>query len=247
LIDQICRFVEIYDLKLKSIFDNIDNEAEEYGNNFFERIMQNTYHPDAIDPAGIAEKAMDRSIEHYNLLNHGRYVLLSSWHVVLYEAFEQQLRCYLHKELSHEFRLTINHLFSRLEEIKKILIFYGVDFSSLKGLKEIDHLRLVCNVIKHGEGSSAEELRKKRPDIIKKYDEDELLELYGSSLLEEVLGISDNTLKEFGKAIKDFWESFPERSFCEKPENLLKYLNKQVIRRHNHANSADRKKRAPAD
>lgn len=227
LIDQIGRFVEIYDRKLKSIFDNIGTEAEDHGNNFFERIMQNTYHPDAIDPADIAEEAMDRSIEHWDLLNHGKYVLISSWHVALYEAFEQQLRCYLYKELSHEFRLTINHLFSRFEDQKKILIFYGVDFSSLKGLKEIDHLRLVCNVIKHGEGSSAEELRKKRPDIIKKYDDTELLELYGSSLLEEVLAISGNTLKEYGKAIEDFWGSFPERSFCEKPERLLEYLNKQ--------------------
>lgn len=97
-------------------------------------------------------------------------------------------------------------------------------------MKEINHLRLVCNVIKHGEGSSAEDLRKKRPDIIIKHDEIELLELYGSSLLEEVLAITDNTLKEFGKAIKDFWESFPERSFCENPEKLLEYLYKQFMR-----------------
>ena len=227
LIDQIGRFVEIYNLKLKSIFDNIDTEAEAHGNSFYEGVMQNSYHPDAIDPADIAEEAMDRAIEHWDLLNHGRYVLLSSWHVALYEAFEQQLRWYLFNELSHEFRITINHVFSRFAELKKILILYGVDFSSLKGLKQIDHLRLVCNVVKHGEGSSAIELRKKRPDLIKTYDDIELLELYGSSLLEEVLSISDKTLKEFGKAIQDFWDSFPERSFCEKSEKLLKLINKQ--------------------
>jgi hypothetical protein len=54
-----------------------------------------------------------------------------------------------------------------------------------------------------------------------------LLELYGSSLLEEVLSISDITLMEFGKAIEDFWDSFPDRSYCEKPDNLLEYLKKQ--------------------
>jgi hypothetical protein len=140
---QIGRFVEIYNLKLKSIFDDIDAEAEEYGNSFFEGAMQNCYNPEAIDPADIAEEAMDRSIDHWDFLNHGRYVLLSSWHVALYEAFEQQLRCFLFDELSHEFRLTRNHLVSKFGEQKKILTFYGIDLNALKGLKQIDHLRLV--------------------------------------------------------------------------------------------------------
>ncbi len=225
---QIGRFVEVYNLKLKSVFDKIDSEAEEHGNDYFEGVMQNTYHPDAIDPADIAEEAMDRSVEHWDLLNHGRYVLLSSWHVALYEAFEQQLRLFLYKELSHDYHIKLNHIFSRFADMKKILIFYDVDFSSLNGLKRIDQLRLVCNVVKHGEGSSAEELRKKRPDLIKKHDDIELLELYGSSLLEEVLSITDKSLNEFGKAIEDFWDSFPERSFCEKSEELVKFINKRL-------------------
>lgn len=118
-------------------------------------------------------------------------------------------------------------MFSKFADLKKILVLYGVDFSSLKGLKQIDHLRLLCNVVKHGEGSSAKELRKKRPDLIKTHDDIELLELYGSSLLEEVLSITDKSLKKFGKAIEDFWDSFPERSFCEKPKALVKLINKR--------------------
>ncbi len=228
--NQIGRFVEIYNLKLKPIFDNIDSEAEEHGDNFFKGVMENCSDPDAIDPSDIADEAMDRVYKHWELLNHGKYVLLSSWHVALYEAFEQQLRNYLFKELKHNFNLTINHIFSKLEDMKKLLFLYGVDLSSLNGLKQIDHLRLVCNVVKHGEGSSANELRKKRPDLIKTYDKIELLELYGSSLLDEVLAINETTLIEFGKAIEDFWDSFPESSFCEEPENLLKIINKQSIK-----------------
>lgn len=224
--DQIGRFVEIYNLKLKSVFDNIDTEAEEHGNTYFEDVMQNTYHPDAIYLADIAEQAMARSVEHWDLLNHGRYVLLSSWHVSLYEALEQQLRLFLYRELSHDFRIEINHIPNRFKDLKKILLFYSIDFRSLKGLKQIDQLRLVCNVVKHGEGSSAVELRKKCPDLIKEQDDIELLDLYGSSLLEEVLSITDKSLKEFGEAIEDFWESFPERSFCEKTDELVKLLYK---------------------
>jgi hypothetical protein len=112
--------------------------------------------------------------------------------------------------------------------LKKILVFYDVDFGSLKGLKLIDQLRLVCNVVKHGEGSSAEKLRRKRPDLIKSHNNTELLELYGSSLLDEVLSISDDSLKEFGKAIESFWDSFPERSYCEKPDEFVEYMNKRI-------------------
>ena len=225
--NQIGRFVEVYNLKLKYIFENIDTEAEEHGSSFFESVMHSTYHPDAIDPADIAEEAMDRSVRHWDLLNHGRYVLLGSWHVALYEAFEQQLRLYLYDELSHEFNLSINHVFSRFNDQKKILILYGIDLASLKGLKQIDQLRLVCNVVKHGEGSSAKELRKKRPDLIKIHNDIELLELYGNSLLEEVLSITDQSLIEFGKAIEDFWDSFPERSYCERPEAIVEFIIKR--------------------
>lgn len=223
---QIGQFVDLFILKLKPVFDNINTEAEEHGNNFFNDTQQHSY-SEYIDPADLAEQAMDQAIKHYEFLNHGRYVLIASWHVALYEAFEQQVRNYLFKELSHNFSLSIKNVFSRFDDLKKILFFYGVDIGSLKGLKLIDHLRLVCNVIKHGEGESADELRKKRPDLIKSYDDVELLELYGSSLLDEVLNIGENTLKEFGHAIEIFWDSFPERSFCESPDKLLEHLNKR--------------------
>lgn len=76
---QIGRFVAVYDLKLRPAFDNIDAEAEQHGNHFFEE-AQRYSHPDAIDPADIAEDAMDRAYEHWDLLRHGRYVLLAATH-----------------------------------------------------------------------------------------------------------------------------------------------------------------------
>jgi len=224
---QIGQFVDLFLLKLKPVFDNIDTEAEEHGNNYFNDTQHYSY-SEYIDPADLAEQAMDQTIKHYEFLNLGRYVLIASWHVALFEAFEQQVRNFLYKELLHSFRLSINHVFSRLNDLKKILAFYCVDLRSLKGLKKIDHLRLVCNVIKHGEGESANELRKKRSDLIKSFDNVELLELYGSSLLDEVLNIDEDTLKEFGNAIESFWDSFPERSFCESPDKLLEHLNKKI-------------------
>jgi hypothetical protein len=227
--DQISQFVDLFILKLKPVFENIDKEAEEHGNNFFNKVLGHS-HSDAIDPSDLAEEAMDRSFKHWEFLNHGRYVLIASWHVALYEAFEQQLRSYLFRELSHDFDLNINHVFSKFDDLKKIFILYQIDLASLNGLKQIDHLRLLCNVIKHGEGTSANNLRKKRPDLIKTHDDIEYLNLYESSLLYEVLEISEKTLAEFGNAIKDFWDSFPERSFCKDRNKLLSLLNKNCKR-----------------
>ena len=135
-----------------------------------------------------------------------------------------------YRELLHNFKLTINHVFSKFNDMKKILFLYQIDLASLKGLKQIDHLRLLCNVIKHGEGESANELRRKRPDLIKTHDDTDLLYLYESSLLEEVLEINEKTLVEFGNAIKDFWVSFPERSFCKERHKLLDLINKNCKR-----------------
>lgn len=227
--DQISQFVDLFILKLNPVFENIDEEAEEHGNTFFNNACGHG-DPESIDPADYADEAMDRAIKHWGFLNHGRYVLIASWHVALYEAFEQQLRSYLYRELSHYCNLTINHVFSKFDDLKNILFLYQIDIASLKGLKQIDQLRLLCNVIKHGEGASADDLRKKRPDLIKTQDDIELLDLYESSLLDEVLEISDKTLVEFGNAIKDFWDSFPERSFCKEKDKLLNFLNKKCKR-----------------
>jgi hypothetical protein len=227
--DQISQFVDLFILKLNPVFENIDEEAEEHGNEFFNNFCGHG-DPESIDPGDFAEEAMDRAFKHWEFLNHGKYVLLASWHVALYEAFEQQIRCYLYRELSHNFKLTINHVFPKFNDMKKILFLYQIDLASLKGLKQIDHLRLLCNVIKHGEGESANELRKKRPDLIKTHDDTDLLYLYESSLLEEVLEINEKTLVEFGNAIKDFWVSFPERSFCKERHKLLDLINKNCKR-----------------
>lgn len=78
--NQIGRFVDIYFLKLKSVFENNNTEAEEYGDSFFEGAMQKSAYPEAIDPADIAEEAMNRASEHWDLLNHGRYVYRQCGH-----------------------------------------------------------------------------------------------------------------------------------------------------------------------
>lgn len=111
-------------LKLNPVFEKIGEESEERGNQFFNNACGHG-DPELIDPAGYIDEAMDHAIEHWEFLNHGRYVLIASWHVALYEAFEQQLRSYIYRELSHNYDLNINYLLSKFDDFKKILFLFS--------------------------------------------------------------------------------------------------------------------------
>ena len=231
-ISQIKRFVDIYSLKLKPVFTNIDIEAEEHANHFFKEALKYDYRDYSIELSDIADEAKDRAAKHWDMLNHGRYVLIASWHVALYEAFEQQMRSYLIRELKHDYQFESRYFFSYLKDFREIFSKYGVNLESIKGLEQIEQLGLLCNVIKHGDGGSAIQLREKRPDLIKTIDDIELLDFYGYSLFEEVLEIGEFTLMEFGNAIVSFWESFPERSFCDDTDSIKQLLKKCRAPRH---------------
>ena len=75
----------------------------------------------------------------------------------------------------------------------------------------------MCNVIKHGDGSSAKKLRDINPDLFKKPDlfnkESQMIELCKTTLLEETLNIDQNTLLCYKDALLSFWDSIPERNY----------------------------------
>ena len=76
-------------------------------------------------------------------------------------------------------------------------------------------MRLLCNVIKHGDGDSALELHGVNPSLFKIEDGFEHIDLYRTTLLEETLAIDTTTLKGFEDAIYKFWDELPERSYSK--------------------------------
>ncbi len=166
---QITWFARILTEKLLPLFFNIEQEADKHANSYYESSMQQTASDEyCIDPASVAETAIEKGLEHYEYLRLGRYNVLLAWHVTLYELFEQQVRAFLFKEMRQLFKLNFKSFCTNIDKIKKTFLFHHLDIEKLSCWPVIDELRLVCNVVKHGEGESANHLGKVNLSIFKK-------------------------------------------------------------------------------
>jgi hypothetical protein len=213
---QISSFVEIYSQKLLPVFQDMEKEADKCAHDFYDDYMNQPSYDDSVDPASIAEEARDIGIERYCFLKLGRYHVTAAWHAMLYEFWEQQIRSFLFREISKDKPTGgFKKFCDKLEKIKTQLELHNVDIENCLCWHKIDELRLLCNVIKHSDGTSLDCLRKKKSGLLKKGSvvEVEVIDLYRTSLLEETLNIDETTLQDYKDALLSFWERIPERSY----------------------------------
>jgi hypothetical protein len=211
---EIASYVEIYFQKLLPVFNDIENEADKYANDFYNDFMSQPATDDFVDPASIAEKALEIGIEHYSYLKLGKYSLTAAWHTTLYQLWEQQLRLFLFREMSHVYKIDFKTFCTNLKEIKDNFKFHNIDIEKFSCWPQIKELCLLCNVIKHGDGDSAKRLRNK-PSLFKKDNDIDYMEIYKTTLLEETLNIDETTLQNYKKALLFFWDEIPERNYSE--------------------------------
>ena len=213
---QILGFARILTEKLFPLFSDIEREADKHADSYYENFMQEpATEEDYIDPASIAETAFEKGLEHYEYLRLGKYNVLSSWHVTLYELFEQQVRLFLFKGMRHCFKLNFGSFCRNIKETKEAFLFHNLDIETFSCWPVIDELRLVCNVAKHGEGNSAEDLRQLNPSMFKKQDTIDLMELYKTTVLAETLDLTDTTFDTYCRSVLAFWDELPERSYSD--------------------------------
>ncbi len=148
--------------------------------------------------------------------------MIAILHATLYQLWEHQLRLFLFKEMSHvhKYELDFKSFCTSMDEIRKNLAFYNVNFESFACWPRIIELRLLCNVIKHGEGGSAEQLRKinlalfrKEPALFDIKREIDYMYIYKTTLLEETLNINEMNLQDYKGALISFWDEIPERNY----------------------------------
>jgi len=213
---QMSSFIEIYFQKLLPVFRDIEKEAEECESGVYNNYMNRPSDGSSLDPGAIAEGARDVAVEHYSFLKLGRYHLTATWHAMLYELWEQQIRSFLFEEISKDKTIGgFKNFCETFSKIKAKLELHGVDTTAGFCWSKIDELNLLCNIIKHSHGSSLDRLRRKNPALLKKgnFTKVDLIELYRTSLLEEVLNIDETTLKDYKEALLSFWENIPERNY----------------------------------
>ena len=209
---------DLYFEKMSPVFANAEKEAEEYGENLWENAMSVPCSGDDYDDnasAEIAEICQDASVEKYEILSLMRYRNRGMWLSCMCQVWEQQLLVFLKQEKKRN-----GLIFKKatdFEAVKECFKFYNYDLEKMKCWEEIRELRLLVNVLKHGEGPSADRLRKTRPDYFSYENEPgflkfemDTLKFHESTLLEETLKICDEHFEAYYTALISFWDELPE-------------------------------------
>jgi hypothetical protein len=203
--------------RTKELFRNIGREVKEFADSFYKNYPVS----EDIDPADVADKAQEQGLEMYETLNGMKSYHLQMTIAMLYSIWEKQIHEFTIQELRHDPGFMRNSL--PFEDIQRIFESHGIVFSNLNSWGKIRELKLLTNVIKHGEGSSADSLSRIRPDLFDFgiSDNSDLLNIISINQLNDINRdgkyILLNKIKEsdlfiYIKATKEFWEEMPERA-----------------------------------
>lgn len=210
--------IELYEntfiKKICCIFDNLEKEAEQISNDYYEKAMNGFSPEDSnFDPTSIAEDSLGLGIDYYQNYSLMKYNTLAMWTTMLYQMWEQQVRLFLYEEERHYFDIEFKKFCSSgINEIKTEFKKFNTDIERLESWHKIDELRLLANVFKHGDGQSAKILKEIRPDIFKDYEisNHDLLSLYNTTLLEKVVNVNESDFCDYCHALISFWRDLPE-------------------------------------
>lgn len=210
--------------KVMSLFSNIEEEAKKIADERYFELGQN-FNPDYHDEADCAEDAMNAGLEHYEGMSLMRYNTKLMWISTLFQFWEQQVRKFIFEEVmrTHKFIdkkgkevLFKDFCTKGIDDIKEEFFEFNQDLTKFPCWEKINELRLLTNVIKHGDGWSATQLKTIRPDFFKaNFASRDLLDLYKTTLNKTVLNIDDAEFHEYCEAIIQFWDALPERMYSK--------------------------------
>jgi len=199
--------------KALALFENIEEEAEQYGEAIFQRYGYGN--PDA-DPADGADLAREEQLEFYLNMCLMRYNSIAMWITMLCQYWEQQLREFLYKEISHDATIDKDKFCKNFGDIKDAFTQFGINLESFPDWATIKELRLLCNALKHGEGDSLQKLYRENPFLFSdNYDPSNPTPYTLTTLLEQTLNLDESLFQGYAKTIIDFWDWFPERSYFQ--------------------------------
>ena len=212
-------FAKTYDERIIPIFSSLGEETHTIAETKHKALAEN-FNPELEDPGEYAVMAWEAGLEHYESMSLMQYNMRLMWISTLYQFWEQQVRKFVFEEgtRTHKFIdkkgnvIDFESFCARgIDDIKDAFNKFGQDLEKLKSWPKIEELRLLANVIKHGEGRSSKNLKRLRPDY---FDAGiisaDLLGLYKTTLGERVLNIEDSEYKIYCDAILEFWDELPD-------------------------------------
>lgn len=217
-------YLDVYFKKVAVVFENIEEEADEIARNQYEKLGE-YFNPDIHDESDFADSAFEKGLEYYEAISLVKYNNKLMWISTMYQFWEQQVRKFLYEEITHSGytlfdekgnELTFETYCTNFGQIKDEFSSFGQNLEELKCWSTIRELRLLANVIKHGEGRASKDLEKIRPDFFKsEITESNLMKSYKTVLTEQVLNIKDSDFIKYKEALQNFWQELPERLYCE--------------------------------
>jgi hypothetical protein len=166
--ERVCpRFQQFGDLvrsRVLPAFEGINDEAHALEQRRYQELMASVEAPEEdMWDAGeaMADIAFNEAMDHAVLLGSMKFATINLFAAALYHLTEQHLIDLVLRIHNNDQR----HNHRPEEAITWFKQALGLDFSMLPSWQTIKELQLVANVVKHGEGGSAAQLRKIRPDL----------------------------------------------------------------------------------
>lgn len=220
---QVTRFIELNNRVLKIYKDTkIDKDIlwNKYKKEAEENISKASinFNPEYHDVSDLADFWNDQLIDYSEILEQAVSGHLYQYITMLCQTWENQLISFCVREIKN------THEFNEYPQYGDIITMLKKQIGEdrIKGLDKITELRLLVNVIKHGEGQAADRLRKKRPDYFtfesfNKHDKyNDRLVIFDSVFLDgQALNVSESDLYEYHKSVNEFWKSLPERVYLD--------------------------------
>lgn len=156
------RFGDVVRTRILPVFDGINKEADDLAKQRYDELMSSAGpHEDWDDGGAIADLAMEAGYDHYDMLVSMRSATLNLYAAAFYHLTEQHIVDLRAMILDEHHRNEISPAVA-IEWFKTDL---GLNLKNLPSWPMINELMLVANAVKHGEGRSAAELRRLRPDL----------------------------------------------------------------------------------
>lgn len=191
---------------LDEYFEALENEQEHF---MWEEQMETSFTDEATKQE-FAKQIFENFEEKHKIWLLGLYNVRLMWIATMYQFWEQQVRKFLYDEIygkkdkkEVEFK---DFCIEGIKDFKKEFKKLDCNITKMDSWLDINELRMLTNVIKHGEGSSSTNLKKKSADLF----DGKKMELHRTILNERVLKIPDSHFTKYKSAIQKFWEEISE-------------------------------------
>ena len=199
--------------KLFPAFDGLDEDAKRVYSDTLKRMIA-TAGPDT-DFAALGQAAENAEITYYQQMSDAHQGILNLMAVAIHHQFEQQQITLVRRQLlfdgSEDDASKMN-----TKTFVRILKEAGFDPTGFTEWQKLNELRLVANVAKHAEGSSATELEKIRPDLFTRPSIQEgLLSSVPRRVYQPLSGVDLCVTREgldaYFEALIGFWKRLSEK------------------------------------